>query len=392
MKVLFLHEVNYVSKPIFEMHEFPELLSLKGHDVAFLDFQENSSESNSVEWGHYLGGRYHSKSKIRYFSQPERFRGILGRLIAVMSFPSFFRRVLEEFDPEIVVSFSVPTSGWQALAMCRKRGIPYVYRALDVSHRIRKTIFTLPIRIAETYIYRNANWISCNNPAMKEYCVSLGAKEARSSVDFPPLELSHFLRQRNAGDSTRGALGISEDSVVILYMGSFFYFSGLDQVLRDLGSRKHQAVLLLVGGGEKDSQLRDLARALEIDDLVRFTGFVSYSDLPTYLQIADVAINPMIPDLVSNTALPNKVLQYMAARLPVVSTKLRGISLTFGDLAGLKLVESPSEVLSAAMSLANHPQLKQLGEANQATVSRLFSSETSLVAFENLLKSNRKTF
>ena len=33
MKILFIHEVNYRAKVVFEMHEFPELLSLAGHEV-----------------------------------------------------------------------------------------------------------------------------------------------------------------------------------------------------------------------------------------------------------------------------------------------------------------------------------------------------------------------
>lgn len=392
MRVLFLHEVNYALKPIFEMHEFPELLSLNGHDVAFLDYQENGSGNKSNEWGQYLAGRYRSESRIRFFSQPEPFRGILGRLVAVMRFPSFFQKVLEEFDPEIVVSFSVPTSGWQALAMCRKRGIPYLHRALDVSHRIRRTMYSVPIKMAETFIYRNASWISCNNPAMREYCLSHGAKEAMISVDLPPLELTHFLRRSRERDSVRGSLGISEDAVVILYMGSFFYFSGLDQVMRDLARHKHGPILVLIGGGEQELELKDLAHTLKIEDQVRFTGYVEFGDLPSYLQIADIAINPMIPELVSNTALPNKVLQYMASRLPVVSTRLKGLSSLLGDVAGLKLVDSPSEVLGVAISLANQSDLEQLGGQNQKTVAELFSTETSLAAFEQLLERVRNSF
>jgi glycosyltransferase involved in cell wall biosynthesis len=47
------------------------------------------------------------------------------------------------------------------------------------------------------------------------------------------------------------------------------------------------------------------------------------------LKVADVAVNTLEPTLVANVAFPNKVLQYMAAGLPVVSTKLAGLYSVF---------------------------------------------------------------
>ena len=41
MRVLFVHEVSFLDKPIFEMHEFPEYLASRGHEVHFVDFLEN---------------------------------------------------------------------------------------------------------------------------------------------------------------------------------------------------------------------------------------------------------------------------------------------------------------------------------------------------------------
>ena len=47
MRILFIHEVNYRDKVIFEMHEFPELLSLRGHDVSFLHYPEGAGRQHS---------------------------------------------------------------------------------------------------------------------------------------------------------------------------------------------------------------------------------------------------------------------------------------------------------------------------------------------------------
>ena len=385
-RILFLHEVGYFEKPIFEMHEFPEHLARRGHEVGFLDFQEFDSGDPAGPFGHRRNGRVLLDTDFQYFRQTNRLSGLAKRLLGVLTFPKLFRSVLKEFAPDVVVSFSVPTSGWQALYMCRRWRIPMIFRALDVSHKIRRTKLSGFVKMAEKYIYRNSDWVSCNNPAMRDYCISLGAREAFSSVDLPPLDLSHFETRVLPEQSVNSLLDIPKNSSVVLYMGSFFYFSGLDQVLRALSALKSKPYLILVGGGEQESELRDLARHLKIDNWVRFTGFVAFQDLPAYFAIADVAINPMVPSLVSDTALPNKVLQYMASGLPIVSTRLKGLSSLFQDLEGLRLVHKPSEVLSSAVELAKAPNRLDLGESNRKAVLQRFSIEKSLDHFEGLIK------
>ena len=153
MRILFLHEVGYLEKPIFEMHEFPEHLAARGHEVAFADYPETPTHQTASRFGVVVEGRVLSGVSLRLYSQKAVFPGIVGRLLAVFLFPFFFHRVLSHFKPDIVVSFAVPTSGWQAAIICRVQRIPLVFRALDVSHRIRRSMFASLIKVAERLVY-----------------------------------------------------------------------------------------------------------------------------------------------------------------------------------------------------------------------------------------------
>ena len=384
MRILFLHEVGYLEKPIFEMHEFPEQLAARGHEVAFADYPETKKHKTTSRFGGVIQGRVLRGTRIRLYSQKAMFPGIFGRLLAVFIFPFFFYRVLRDFRPEIVVSFAVPTSGWQAAIICKVHGKPLVFRALDVSHKIRKSLFASLIKASERLVYSSSSWVSCNNPALLEYCISLGAKKDKSSVEYPPLDLSHFVEGASK-KSTRRKLGISIDSQVILYMGSFFYFSGLDDVLKNLALMSERPALVLIGGGEQGPELRALSKNLQLEDCVKFTGFVEFEDLPSYLSIADVAINPMVPTLVSHKALPNKVLQYMASGLPVVTSKLDGLSSIFPAEVGVQSVSKSSEVLAAAVGMLEISDLERLGEANRAAVASKFDVHNTVRRFEQML-------
>jgi glycosyltransferase involved in cell wall biosynthesis len=389
VRILFLHEVNYLEKPIFEMHEFPEHLAALGHEIAFVQFPEglSSEEVKGLGWKAKISGRVLAQQRLTLYTPQNASGTLLGRLKTAFTFKRSFSEVVEDFRPDVVVSFSVPTSGWQSLKVTRKLGIPYVFRALDVSHKIRKSPFAGLIKLAERYIYEKSDQISANNPAMVKYCISMGADATRTVVDLPPLDLRHFEQSPTSKAAFKTELGIRNEVKVILYMGSFFYFSGLPEAIRRFAELKHlETELVLVGGGEQDNELRKIVSSLGIEDKVHFTGFVKFAELPKYLGVADVAINPMHRSLVSNAAFPNKVIQYMASALPVASTKLDGLELTFGQLQGLRFSETSEGVIDEAVRLLREGNLAAMGKLNRTVVAELFSVDRAVRGLESRLK------
>lgn len=351
MRILFVHEVNYLDKPIYEMHEFPEHLAKRGHDIGFWHFPEGYELAKimTLGWRKQIHGRVVGRSGMTLFT-PQISGNFLGRLLTVALAHYFAEKAIKEFKPQLIVSYSVPTQGWQTIRVAKKLGVPVVFRALDVSHRIRKGPFWRFIYWAEVYTYRNADWVSANNPAMLEYCLKMGANSLRSSVDWPPIDLSQFGKAASSL-GLRNKLGIPKGHKIILYMGSFFYFSGLPDVIREFARASAHEHLVLIGGGEQDSDLRKLVENLGMSHKVTFTGFVSFGDLPAYLKLADVAINPMKPSLVAHAAIPNKVIQYLASGLVVVSTHLKGLELSFGQSNALHFVDSPQQVAKRALDI-----------------------------------------
>jgi glycosyltransferase involved in cell wall biosynthesis len=389
VRILFLHEVNYLEKPIFEMHEFPEHLAALGHEVGFVQFPEglSSSEVRSLGWKTKIPGRVLPNQDLTLYTPQNAAGNLLGRLKTALTFKRSFTSAVKDFRPDVVVSFSVPTSGWQALTVCKKLGIPFVFRALDVSHLIRKSVFSRLILSAEKFIYRSASAVSANNPAMADYCLSMGATPAKTFVDLPPIDLSHFADGLIQRDQVRSKLGIAAESKVILYMGSFFYFSGLPQLVDEFArSAQDDKVLVLVGGGEQDQELRHQVAKLGLDKKVIFTGFVGFNELPSYLAAADVAVNPMQSSLVSNAAFPNKVIQYLATGLAVATTRLKGLELTFGDVPGIRYSETPEQVMRDALDISSSPELNELGRSNQELVAEKFSKVEAVKAFETRLR------
>jgi glycosyltransferase involved in cell wall biosynthesis len=374
------------------MHEFPELLALRGHEISFLEFDEGRKFWKDLNAPRFekIPGRVHGNSIIQ-LSRPFQF-GVPGidRLIATVSVVPAIKKMLTETTFDAVALFAVPTYGLQTLWLAKKHNVPVAFRALDVSHKIRSSFLSPIIKLVEKKVYKNADLLSANNPAMAKYCDELSNRTGQTVVHFPPLDLSHF--KNSCRDlALRSALGIAEGDQVIVYMGSFFYFSGLSRAIDEFAAVSRTSPnlkFLLVGGGDQDSELRRKVAHLGLSGKVIFTGLVSYEDLPLYLKLADVAVNTLEPTLVANVAFPNKVLQYMAAGLPVVSTKLDGLFTVFENQTGIVWAEDARAVIREASKLVEQKSLEPTsGKAtlSQSALSR-FDPVIAVEKFEASLK------
>jgi glycosyltransferase involved in cell wall biosynthesis len=357
MKILFVHEVSWFSKVVYEIHDFPELLSLSGHDVSFLEFEEHNPRAKwkSVE---SVESRSHTGSKVNVISPPHVFSGITRRLAAMIIQPLVFIRLLKRMNPDVVVTYSIPTSGWQVVSICRRRNIPIVVRAIDVSHKLRKTRFEKAIKHAERFVYRNADHVCANNEALRQYCISLGASLERSSVIYPGIDLARFYPAPPRQD-LQNELGIKPTDSVLLFMGTIFRFSGLTEILAELGPAFHNnpsLKFLILGEGEDFIPLQRLVESLGLQHQVIMPGRIEYDLLADYLRIGHVALLPFRPELVTHCALPGKVLQYLACGLPTIATPLNGLKSMIAPDQGVLYANNHKEMAITAAQLSSYSQ------------------------------------
>jgi glycosyltransferase involved in cell wall biosynthesis len=390
MKILVVHEVSYERKVVYEIHEFPELLNLRGHDVTFFEFDEGARISDlSAARCRTIPGRIHNRASIRIVT-PQRL-GIpaLDRYLAIFSSVPALWKLLRNGEFDVVLNYAVPTFGIQVMILGRIFGVPVLHRALDVSNKIRKSIWNPLIAVYEKICFHLATLVSANNSAMVKYVnETLGPGHKQKVIlHYPPLDKGIF-KPTVKDKALAETLGITARDRVLVYMGSFFYFSGLDKILRELAKDRMQNLkLLLIGGGEQETLLRKLVSDYKLTHQVVFTGFVEFHDLPRYMALGHVALSPLEISPVASAAFPHKVLQYMAVGLPTVSTKLDGLYGAFGDFSGIRWVDSPVETLDAALEIL---ELDAAGRENQIrlqidVLEKLFSPEVTVVKLESTL-------
>lgn len=388
MKILFVHEVSWFSKVVYEMHDFPELLSLNGHEVHFLEFEEDQSRAHfksvtSTE------SRSHPGSIVSVTSPPHLFSGVFRRLIALVIHPLVFLRLTNKIKPDVVVTYSIPTSGWQIVTICKLLNIPIVVRAIDVSHKLRESRFEFAIKIAERFVYKHADHVCANNEALRQYCIDLGASVDKSSVIYPGIDMNRFSTSVPRRD-LQEFLGIKSTDKLLLFMGTLFRFSGLIELINELAPKMlsdKSLKLLILGGGEDFDRLQHLIAELELGSQIMMAGRIEYDDLADYLRLGHVALLPFSPGIVTHNALPGKVLQYLACGLPTIATSLHGLISMIPQGQGVIYVNDYSEMARAAINLVKDAdQRKLLSERGLVSLTQRCDWNSQITKFENLLE------
>jgi glycosyltransferase involved in cell wall biosynthesis len=393
MRFLFVHEVNWREKITYEVHDIPELLSIAGHEVTFIDFPEFAkTDPRNRNFGFrtsrvFSQSRAHQGSKVDVFTPGGVVAGNLRRYFATLTFVPLFWRTVRERNIDVVVLYGVPTNGWQTVLLAKILKVPVIFRAIDIAHLLRDTRFKNLVKVAERYIYRNVAHISAHNEALKNYCVSLGASINNVSIDFPSVDLARF-KPHPRDKELASSLGIHSGQKVVLFRGTLYRFSGLEifiELFADYLRQNSDTCLLIVGSGEAEEVIRNTITKYDLDKQVTMRPFVSYDELVRHICLANVSVNTFIPSLVTHCVLPGRVLQSMACGIPVVSTPLQGMmNYSHGSDTVVYRNLGPSFVEAVADLLADDTKSQILGQAGRNLVTSKGSWQDFVDNFANL--------
>lgn len=114
------------------------------------------------------------------------------------------------------------------------------------------------------------------------------------------------------------------DTLEAVYLGILEIPRGIDEMIAAVGrlrARGRRVRLVLVGSGRDQEHFRRAAAAAGLgDDAVEFCGYVPNAQALERLQRADVGLNPIHANEKHDTTLPNKLFDYMAAGIPVLTS------------------------------------------------------------------------
>lgn len=326
MNILFVHEISWMRDRPSEIHTQAEQLSLKGHNVYASDF---GTDDIGI-MAHYRETditRIYPGAKVHLIRSPFINIPVVNRLSYSFIYYNIIYKVLKDNKIDVVILYSAPTNGLQLILAARRLGIPVLFKSIDVLHKLAPKVLALPTLLAEKWVYRHVDKILAITPALKRYVIKHGANPDK--VGILPLGID---LQCPAGATGRQPEGFTDKTgiqhPVMIFSGSLRWFSGLDNLIKMmpmLTARIPGIELLVIGSGVQRPELEKMVQDTGIVDCVKIIGLVPHTDVPKWIDKADIGVLTFPVNDVTRDVLPMKVLQYMAQGKPVVANPLPGL-------------------------------------------------------------------
>lgn len=235
------------------------------------------------------------------------------------------RAALRQPRPDVVYASSpqilAPVAGWLTARLRRARFVLEIrdlwpdsmvatgyLRAGSSLHRALKAL--------ELWLYRRADRIVVVADGWRSYLVGQGVDESRIEWVSNSAEPADFALRPDRYRSLRGRVPVTGRLVV--YAGAHGPFNGLDLLL-DAAAELSEHTFVLIGDGLEKARLIERTRAERLRN-VHFLDTIAKRELAGIIGDADVGVHVLAnAEIFRLGASPNKLYDYLAAGLPVVT-------------------------------------------------------------------------
>ncbi|WP_095012301.1 TIGR04063 family PEP-CTERM/XrtA system glycosyltransferase [Tsuneonella mangrovi] len=240
-----------------------------------------------------------------------------------------------DWRPDVLHAHSPALCGLAAVRAGRALGIPVVYeirafwedaavgngtgRAGSVKYRLTRALENRVVGEADSV------FTICNG--LRDDLVARGFDGGRIGISPNGVDMGLFGDPPPRDDGLGAELGIPADAPVIGFIGSFYDYEGLDDLISAMPrliDRHPGARLLLVGGGPMGDALRAQAASSPASDTIVFTGRVPHAEVERYYSLIDVLAYPRKASRLTELVTPLKPLEAMAQGRIVAASDVGG--------------------------------------------------------------------
>jgi len=203
--------------------------------------------------------------------------------------------------------------------------------------------------------------VICNSRMVKEELVRhYGLRQDQLVVVYNGVDLEEFSPrlQERWRSTQRQALGIAEEALALIHVGSGFERKGLATILRAMARASVACHLIVVGGDKREGRYKSLAGELGIASRVHFAG--AQQDPRRYYAAADAFVMASLYEPFANASM-----EALAMGLPVVTSTKSGAAeiLDQGKTGYVCDALDIGGFSSAINALANRDRRLVMGEA-----------------------------
>lgn len=228
-----------------------------------------------------------------------------------------FREEVENFRPDFVLGAWMYPDGCAVADLAEEMNLPcgLIAQGTDLhsylENPVRRNKILRAIDRADITITRSES--------LKKLLVEEGADSEKIRTIYNGVDTRLF----HPGDpaSARSRLNLPDKTPLVLFVGNLLPIKDPVFLVHAIARMKLPPLLVIVGDGPLESEIRSLSANLGISDRVLLVGRQSPETIALYMQAADLLCLSS-----RNEGLPNVILEAFASGLPVVAADVGGVS------------------------------------------------------------------
>jgi len=241
--------------------------------------------------------------------------------------------VIKIEKPDVLHAHSPILNGIPAVWIGHKFGIPTVYEVrafwedAAVDHRTysQDSWKYKLVKTLEKWVCLKAERVAVLCEGLKDDLIRRGIPSEKLTVVFNGVNVEDF-NSCEPDNEYRRAWGLSGKKV-IGFVGSFYRYEGLDllvEAFANLAESRSDLVLLLVGGGETEEELRRKVRELRLEGRVVIPGRIPHERISGVYALLDILAYPRYSMRLTDLVTPLKPLEAMAMGKALVASDVGG--------------------------------------------------------------------
>lgn len=229
--------------------------------------------------------------------------------------------------------------------------------------------------IIERIACRYADHIFPVSKEIKNNLISKGICDSKITVVYNTPDLLFI---QNCKITNKQKIIKNNNCLRIAYVGDLTEARGLPLVINAverLNKINYKFNLTIIGSGRYENYLKYLVRKKNMENDIIFVGWVEHDKIIENLKNCDIGIIPHLPTKHNNLTIPNKVFDYMAIGLPILSGDLLPIKNILNETgAGLTFdYDSEDSISEKLISLNNYALRSQYGANGMNAVERKYN-------------------
>lgn len=232
-------------------------------------------------------------------------------------------------------------------------------------------------------LYESIRKIITISDFIKQRVQTIGIDKKVQTV-YNGIDIQIFSSQNFTLSINRKKVGLSDDDFVIVFCGRINKDKGISELIDAMQKlNEHPQIKLLVLGSSfygnanhENTFIQSLKEnAGKLSNRIRFTGFIPYNEVPSYLQVADIAVLPSMWDEPFGLT----IAEAQAVGLPIITTRCGGIPEIVTEQNAILLHTDKhfvDNLASAILDLYEHPEKRQQMAAASLERSKMFDKET----------------